>query len=294
MHLTNSSINKHNKDPAVAKTVLANKKDCEASVTDSDGKFGGPQLNGGLIEGQSYIHSNLPNIESRLESDRTNEYFGGTKRSFSWLWQKLEEAGRIKKGSSAKAVKRDSYQPRFQSHTECNKPQKTVEDLWSDIKEVCIKTLLSVESSIPSQPNSFELFGFDVIIDDNLRPWLLEVNASPSMSRENVLDHRVKDALIRDTIALVDPVPFDRVILVKALERRRRANEASSARMRSVQSQRKELAEDLINITRGRLPRRVGERARFQGAYEALCPCTSEYLKISKIKGSISRGLSPV
>ena len=93
--MTNSSINKHNKDPAVPKTVLAY-KDCEASVTESNWKFGGLQLNGGLTEGQSYTHNNLPNIEPRLESDKDNDYLGGTKRSFSWLWQKLEEVGRIK------------------------------------------------------------------------------------------------------------------------------------------------------------------------------------------------------
>jgi hypothetical protein len=38
----------------------------------------------------------------------------------------------------------------------------------------------------------FELFGFDVLVDDALRPWVLEVNLSPSLSVESNLDFGVK------------------------------------------------------------------------------------------------------
>lgn len=38
------------------------------------------------------------------------------------------------------------------------------------------------QSLVPHRHTSFEMFGFDVLIDENLKCWLMEVNVSPSMS----------------------------------------------------------------------------------------------------------------
>ena len=34
---------------------------------------------------------------------------------------------------------------------------------------------------------------YDILIDDKSRPWLIEVNACPSLARPNVLDKYVKN-----------------------------------------------------------------------------------------------------
>jgi len=62
---------------------------------------------------------------------------------------------------------------------------------------VIIKSLVAVDDRMTHQPCCFEVFGYDIIIDDSLRPWLLEVNTSPSMARDTPLDVRVKNAMIR-------------------------------------------------------------------------------------------------
>lgn len=48
-----------------------------------------------------------------------------------------------------------------------------------------------------------ELFGFDILIDDTLKPWLLEVNLTPSLGCDSPLDVRLKSALIADLLTLV-------------------------------------------------------------------------------------------
>lgn len=65
------------------------------------------------------------------------------------------------------------------------------------------------KSGHQTPPNFFELFGYDIIIDRDLKCWLLEVNTSPSLHRDFLIDSIVKNTLIDDVINLVDPVFFD-------------------------------------------------------------------------------------
>jgi tubulin polyglutamylase TTLL4 len=43
-----------------------------------------------------------------------------------------------------------------------------------------------------------ELFGFDVILDENFKPWIIEVNISPSLHSSSPLDVGVKGQMISD------------------------------------------------------------------------------------------------
>lgn len=86
-----------------------------------------------------------------------------------------------------------------------------VELMWTRILDLILKTLLAVEPVIGTKlrktashrTNCFELYGFDVLVDERLKPWLLEVNLSPSMQADSPLDWQVKSSLLCDTFNLV-------------------------------------------------------------------------------------------
>ncbi|XP_064311992.1 tubulin polyglutamylase TTLL13 isoform X1 [Phalacrocorax carbo] len=87
--------------------------------------------------------------------------------------------------------------------------------LWEDIEDIIIKTLISAhpvvkhnyQSCFPNHTTGcacFEILGFDILLDRKLKPWLLEVNHSPSFTTDSRLDREVKDALLCDTINLIN------------------------------------------------------------------------------------------
>ena len=49
------------------------------------------------------------------------------------------------------------------------------------IRTVVINTLESVQDSFEYKKGCFELYGFDIMIDDEFNAWLIEVNSSPAM-----------------------------------------------------------------------------------------------------------------
>jgi tubulin polyglutamylase TTLL6/13 len=49
----------------------------------------------------------------------------------------------------------------------------------------------------------FEVLGFDVMLDKAAKPWLLEINGSPSFSTDTPLDAEIKRQIISDAISLI-------------------------------------------------------------------------------------------
>lgn len=96
--------------------------------------------------------------------------------------------------------------------------------IWKKIEDVCIKSILSAEQKmfqgnqdqVPYRGNCFELLGFDILIDEKLDAWLIEVNLSPSLACDSALDQRIKGTMISDLFTLVGVVPLDRRKMIES------------------------------------------------------------------------------
>lgn len=85
-----------------------------------------------------------------------------------------------------------------------------------EIKDIIIKTIISFYSNFNNivknnsfqDLNLFEFLGFDILMTDNYKPKLLEVNTNPSPYMSNYLMKVIKTNVFLDTLNLIGIVPF--------------------------------------------------------------------------------------
>jgi tubulin polyglutamylase TTLL9 len=73
-----------------------------------------------------------------------------------------------------------------------------------DINSVITGALRAVAPSMINDRHCCEMYGYDVMLDANLKPWLIEVNASPSLSSDTVADAELKTRLVDDYMSVLD------------------------------------------------------------------------------------------
>ncbi|KAA6356965.1 MAG: hypothetical protein EZS28_047507, partial [Streblomastix strix] len=126
--------------------------------------------------------------------------------------------------------------------------------------------------NINCNPNCFELFGADVLIDDTLRPWLLEVNSSPALSLDTDLDYLVKVPLVADIIEMALPMDewdFDKNMLSDLLDRYVLKKRPGSRDPQPPQS-RKDLNEWIFQIFNEKNPLNQAKKQRSKNNFELL------------------------
>ena len=73
----------------------------------------------------------------------------------------------------------------------------------ADIGWAIVHSLKACQNVMINDRHCFEMYGYDIMIDTALKPWLLEVNASPSLSTTTATDKALKTALIGEVLDIV-------------------------------------------------------------------------------------------
>lgn len=79
-----------------------------------------------------------------------------------------------------------------------------VDTLFWEIQLIILRALLAVQQVMINDKHCFELYGYDIIIDQELKPWLLEVNASPSLTANTAEDYALKSEMLHGMLDIVD------------------------------------------------------------------------------------------
>jgi hypothetical protein len=140
-------------------------------------------------------------------------------------------------------------------------------DVWDQVREIVLKSLIACAGEIPSYKCCFDLVGYDIILDQDLRAWLLEVNSSPSLARDHFIDDLIKQQLIDDTLDIVDPTFFNKTHLVKVLQRR-----LAELQRGVISNSQGTLNADLTAILEGKQMRAFGDLPARLGNYERIAP----------------------
>jgi Tubulin-tyrosine ligase family. len=132
---------------------------------------------------------NKTNPEFQFFQEEENQ--DGHKRSFTWILKYLKDSG------------------------------QEPESVFKNICDVIIKTIAAFQPHLehtyktcqPREENSeicFELLGFDIILDKNYKPWVLEVNRFSSLNTDSKLDKTLKEHLLLDLFTLLNVNGMDK------------------------------------------------------------------------------------
>jgi len=229
MHLTNYSVNKHS--DSYVKNLDGGKGARNRTPTPNvDAESGEEEVT--ECERRSIaVDGKAPNVGEDEQDDAEEEGEGAEDAADEEPPSPTQTAG----AAAGMPASKWSF---GQLRNYCQETDQDYDLLMERIKDLIIKTLIAAESPIVNTwhqganytsagvpatqlgPNQtcFEIYGFDVMVDDKLKPWLLEVNTFPSISSSSPFDKRVKTMLVADALTLAGMLPFDYDLVDKAVK----------------------------------------------------------------------------
>ena len=82
--------------------------------------------------------------------------------------------------------------------------EEQVNSMFDGIQNIIIKCFYAVQNVIAKDRHCFELYGYDILIDENLKPWLIEINSNASLTASTERDAQTKIKMLDDLLTIVD------------------------------------------------------------------------------------------
>ena len=115
-----------------------------------------------------------------------------------------------KKGQEFENVKEETMMSsaEFDEYMKINF-SRNFQEIQAQMKKIVYWTLSSCEGLVGDRRNSFELVGFDFLVDGNFKVWLLEVNCSPDLSYSTATTEKLVKQMFPDFVkVLLDAEKF--------------------------------------------------------------------------------------
>ncbi|KAA6394327.1 MAG: putative tubulin-tyrosine ligase family protein [Streblomastix strix] len=74
---------------------------------------------------------------------------------------------------------------------------------WPQIKDIINSAIKCGRDGIRERKASFEIYGFDFMIDENMKPWLIEINSSPCMAHSTPIVTDLIQSAVNDTLKVL-------------------------------------------------------------------------------------------
>ena len=146
------------------------------------------------------VYGHLTNYSLNKKNDHfeknhdANDATKGSKRSYSFVLETIKKAG-----GNVDALQK--------------KIDRIIRLTIGSIQPLLEHQYKATVSVTDDKCRCFEILGFDILIDDTLNPWLIEVNNMPSLSCDSPFDKMLKHSVVKGTLQILDIQPgFKKIV----------------------------------------------------------------------------------